>query len=179
MRALSLAIVVAACASSAHVTRAEPVSFRYTGERLAKPPLDVLAFDVTLVNDEAAPRWFVLPALAVEIPKPATSGVNVVEPRRLDDGTPWARLLGTGGVQAYLVPARGRLHVPRLELQLWTDRPAELALDLTIAADVRVGDHPIGAPPVAYRTTDDAEAPLVFIDGRTIPVRIPLPAARY
>jgi hypothetical protein len=108
-----------------------------------RPPLVRLGIDTVLRNHGAHPRWFLLPTHVP--PTPGNGGVDVLEVYA-SEGTGKVivgRFLGTGGFQAFLVPAGGEVTYRKQPVSLWADEPVDsISLDVLIVRDLTIGGAP-------------------------------------
>jgi hypothetical protein len=110
-----------------------------------KPPLKDVMFDVTLHNDRAEPRWFLLPS---DLLRPAWLGSTPYLQRTMLHGARGSVLIGRGEQGA------GRFHVLRLPpggvvtvhgLHTWLDGdvPPEVSYEVVTASRVLMGSEPL------------------------------------
>jgi hypothetical protein len=126
-----------------------PAEITFREMRLRKPPLAELYFDITLHNDQAGPRWVLLPSNL----GPGTSGlltkggvdtVEVFAPRgsgRVIVG----HFLGTGGFYALLLPARAEVRLQMFPISYWGDPPDQLQVEVVTAQGLTIGGEPAAA----------------------------------
>src|ERR1700730_17082211 len=111
--------------------------------RLRKPPLVELYFDVLLRNNQAEPRWFLLPSNLSSESAPAgakggVDGVEVFAPHgkgRVIIG----HFLGTGGFQALLLPAHAEVRLRMFPISYWGDLPDRIQVDVVAAKRLMIG----------------------------------------
>ena len=191
--------------SSARSFHAQPVSSRPAVEikfremRFGKPPLVELYFDVTLRNDGADPRWFLLPkSLSPETTSIAAKGgvdaLEVFGPQGTGH-VAIGRFYGTGGFQALLLPSGAEVRLRLLPISYWGDLPKSVQVEILIAkqltiggenAEVWFGENPASSvrADIAERadgsarmlhsrhTSDNKEVPTVFEEDRRLKLRV-------
>ena len=133
--------------------------------RFRKPPLAELYFDVTLHNDRAAPRWFLLPSNLgpgrALIGK--KGGVDALEAfaahgkGRVIVG----HFLGTGGFHAIFLAPRSEVRLRVFPISYWGDPPANLPIEIVIARQLTIGGERaekwFGKDPMSSVTADIIE----------------------
>lgn len=139
--------------------------------RFGKPPLVYLSFDVTLLNDQKSPRWFLLPSNlgsghAAVGEKGGVDTLEVFSPRgkgRVVVG----RFLGTGGFNALLLPPGAVVRLRLFPISYWGDPPDNLEIEIVIARELTIGgdkaENWFGESPLSSVTADiaeDAENPM-------------------
>jgi hypothetical protein len=95
-----------------------PVEIDLTIVLFGKPPLVELQGEVNLRNDQAEPRWFLIPE-ALPDRSQGEGGVYRMAVSAIEgpQRAVLARLSGTGGVWALLLPPGGRARITRLPIQ--------------------------------------------------------------
>ena len=113
--------------------------------RYGKPPLLYLFFDVVLRNDQASPRWFLLPSnlgsgYGSIGEKGGVDTLQVFTPRG-NGQVIIGRFLGTGGFHALLLPPDAEVRLRRFPISFWGELPANLQIEIVIANQLTVGDE--------------------------------------
>jgi hypothetical protein len=111
--------------------------------RFRKPPLAELYFDVTLRNDRAAPRWFLLPSnlRSGKAPIGEKGGVDALE-AFAPNGKGHVivgHFLGTAGFHAILLAPRSEVRLRLFPISYWGDPPANLQVEVVIARRLTIG----------------------------------------
>jgi hypothetical protein len=133
--------------------------------RFRKPPLAELYFDVTLRNDRAAPRWFLLPSnlgsgKAPIGEKGGVDGLEAFAPKGKGHVIV-GHFLGTGGFHAILLAPRSEVRLRLFPISYWGDPPANLQMEIVIARGLTIGDKRaekwFGKNPMSSVTADILE----------------------
>jgi hypothetical protein len=108
-----------------------------------KPPLKDVMFDVTLHNDRAQDRWFLLPA---ELLRPKWLGSVSHLQRTILHGARGSVLIGRGEFgegrfHVLRVPPGGVVTIHQLHTWLWGDVPPEVTYEVVTASRVLMGDE--------------------------------------
>jgi hypothetical protein len=154
---------------------------RYAGVHRERPPLANLLFDVTLRNQAAGARWFLLPA-KIEPSTGPGGGVDGIEVDAMEGKgrVVLGRFQGRQKLQALLLPAGAEIAIRRLAIQTWEDLPKGAIPIVAVAAtNLTVGGEPaeswFGENPScdlrAEVSADDAE----MISARHTPERNEVP----
>ena len=157
-----------------------------------RPPLAEVVMDVTLRNQEAAPRWFILPR---SLPDDGKGGVDVLEVSAAEgEGRAVVgRFLGGGGFYGVLLPAGAVVQLKALSFEVWEESPEVLRFTARVASELSLGGEPARAwfaadptsdsrvaaerykPLSVHRTADGKEVPAVLTGARDIAVEVALP----
>jgi hypothetical protein len=151
--------------------RQTAIQIKFRQMRFGKPPLVYLSFDVTLLNDQKSPRWFLLPSNlgsghAAVGEKGGVDTLEVFSPRgkgRVVVG----RFLGTGGFNALLLPPGAVVRLRLFPISYWGDPPDNLEIEIVIARELTIGgdkaENWFGNIPLSSVKADiaeDAENPM-------------------
>jgi hypothetical protein len=121
----------------------QPVQIKFRQMRFGKPPLAYLSFDVTLLNEQKSPRWFLLPSNlgSGHGPIGEKGGVDTLEvfSPRGKGHVVVGRFLGTGGFNALLLPPRAAVRLRLFPISYWGDPPANLQIEIVIAKELTIG----------------------------------------
>ena len=131
------------------------------GIRRDRPPLAKLLLDVTLRNDRAEQRWFLLPEMLGGSPVPRERGIFGVDPVEVrgEGRAVVAAFRGAEGFQALLLPGGAEVRVRGLPLAHLGRLPSGAAgLEVAIATSLEIGGEPagdwIGSDPLSDRSVD-------------------------
>jgi len=117
------------------------VTVTVVGSRPGRPPVDRVLVDVQLKNDDAAPRWVLIPT---KLPVDTGGGVDKLEQLTVPAGSATVavgRFLGRGGTYAVKLSPGARVTLRKLELSWWREHAEkELTFDVTLANEVKIGD---------------------------------------
>ena len=154
MRLALVVVLLVACADSHKTQRKieEPtaqkgsamnasVTVTVVGTKPGRPPVDRLLVDVQLKNDDAAPRWVLIPT---KLPPDTEGGVDKLEQLTVPAGASTiavGRFLGRAGTYAVKLAPGARLTLHKLELSWWRENnEKEAAFDVRLASEVKLGD---------------------------------------
>ncbi len=120
------------------------VELEYISKQYQRPPQVKLFFEAILRNEQAEPRWFILPdnidrATAATC---TTNGLEVWEwsgKNRVIVG----QFLGEVGIQVFHLPAGAELKIHYLALKHWGELPASVNLEAIIARQIMIDGQPI------------------------------------
>jgi hypothetical protein len=117
------------------------VTVTVVGSRPGRPPVDRVLVDVQLKNDDAAPRWALIPT---KLPVDTGGGVDKLEQLTVPAGSATVavgRFLGRAGTYAIKLAPGARVTLRKLELSWWREHAEkELAFDVTLASEVKIGE---------------------------------------
>jgi hypothetical protein len=117
------------------------VTVTVVGTKPGRPPVDRLLVDVQLKNDDAAPRWVLIPT---KLPPESEGGVDKLEQLTVPAGTSTiavGRFLGRAGTYALKLAPGARVTLRKLELSWWRENnEKEAAFDVRLASAVKLGD---------------------------------------
>jgi len=117
------------------------VTMTVVGEKPGRPPVDRLLVDVQLKNDDAAPRWVLIPT---KLPPDDGGGVDKLEQLTVPAGSATiavGRFLGRAGTYAVKLAPGARVTLRKLELSWWRDSgQKDVAFDVRLASEVKLGD---------------------------------------
>lgn len=172
------------------------VSVTLAGTKPARPPIITLLLDVTLKNDDKAPRWVLIPSklpLRVAADK---AGVDTLE-QLAAGNVAIGRLLGTGGRYAVRLAPGATAQLHKVEVAWWRDDPdaKKLSFDVQVASDVKVGGASLetwftGDPSITgkadadfasaknkavHRAPDNKEQPLEIVGATATSISVSLP----
>jgi hypothetical protein len=170
------------------------VEITFVNKRYQRPPLVSLSFNVTLRNQAAEPRWFILPS---KLNLPPGKGVDGVEIYQINGQgrVVIGRFQGTSGVQTLLLPANAQVTLWDLSIAYWGSLPKdEIALEVITAKQLTVGNEPIQAwfgnnpssdaaaeVSIAQQeklssrfTSDRREVPLAIVEEQRIKIKVGL-----
>ena len=126
----------------------EPVvEIKYVAMHLERPPKIRLFFDITLSNERAGPRWFLLPDRLGPEREAAAYAVDIIEGYELQ-GQGQAGVVhfgGSHGFQALLLPAGGRVELQRFPILFWGKMPDSVLIEVISANQLTVGGKPAEA----------------------------------
>lgn len=109
------------------------VTVTVVGTKPGRPPVDRLLVDVMLRNDDAAPKWVLIPS---KHPVDA-GGVDKLEQLTVAN-VAIGRFLGTGGTYAVKLAPGAHVALRKLELSWWREGNAkEISFDVRLASDVK------------------------------------------
>lgn len=154
MRLALVVVLLVACADSHKTQRKieEPtaqkgsamnasVTVTVVGTKPGRPPVDRLLVDVQLKNDDAVPRWVLIPT---KLPPDNDGGVDKLEQLTVPAGGSTiavGRFLGRAGTYAVKLAPGARLTMRKLELSWWRENnEKEAAFDVRLASEVKLGD---------------------------------------
>lgn len=148
-----------------------PMEIKFRQMRFGKPPLVYLSFDVTLLNDQKSPRWFLLPSNlgsghAAIGQKGGVDTLEVFSPRGKGHVVV-GRFLGTGGFNALLLPPGAAVRLRLFPISYWGDPPETLEIEIVVAKELTIGSDKaeswFGNSPMSSVKADiaeDAENPM-------------------
>lgn len=118
------------------------VTVSLVGTKPGRPPLERLLVDVQLRNDDADPRWVVIPRT---VPLEKQGGVDKLEQLTVPAGNATiavGRFLGSMGVYALKLAPGARVNLRKLELNWWRPESGanDIAFDIVLAQNVELGD---------------------------------------
>lgn len=117
------------------------VTVTVVGSRPGRPPVDRVLVDVQLKNDDATPRWVLIPT---KLPLDAGGGVDKLEQLTVPAGSTTVavgRFLGRAGTYAIKLAPGARVTLRKLELSWWREHAEkELTFDVSLANEVKIGD---------------------------------------
>jgi hypothetical protein len=117
------------------------VTITVVGNKPGRPPVERLLVDVQLKNDDAAPRWVLIPT---KLPPDTGGGVDKLEQLTVPAGAATVaigRFLGRAGTYAIKLAPGARVTLRKLELSWWRENDEkEAAFDVVLAGDVKLGD---------------------------------------
>ena len=174
------------------------VTMTLAGQKPGRPPIERLLVDVQLRNDDATPRWVLIPS---KLPTEKAGGVDKLEQLTVKTGTSTlaiGRFLGRAGTYAVKLAPGARVTLRKLEVAWWREDPGankEAAFDVQLAAEVKIGDASMaswfdkdpaitGAADVdmetakhtrSHKSPDGAEIPLVTVDATSAPIKLAVP----
>jgi len=153
-----------------HLPQSE-IQIEFRQMRFGKPPLVYLSFDVTLINDQKSPRWFLLPSNlgsghAAIGEKGGVDTLEVFTPRGKGHIVV-GRFLGTGGFNALLLPPGATVRLRLFPISYWGDPPDNLQIEIVMAKQLTIGgdkaENWFGNSPMSSVKADiveDAENPM-------------------
>jgi hypothetical protein len=171
------------------------VTIKYVGRKPGKPPMDRILVDIQLKNDNATPRWVLIPT---NLPQ-GTGGIDKLEQLMAPAGTTSVavgRFLGSGGRYALRLAPGARVALHKLEVAWWrADQEAGTVFEVQLASDVKLGDETMaswfGKDPTisgvadvdmeaaqhtaSHRAKDDAEVPVEVSGGTRAPIKLTAP----
>jgi hypothetical protein len=171
------------------------VTVTYVGSKPGRPPLERILVDVELKNDDATPRWVLIPS---NLPQ-GTGGIDKLEQLTAPAGASSVavgRFLGGGGRYALRLAPGARVTLRKLEVAWWrANHEPEAAFDVQLASEVKLGDETMaswfdkdptisGAAEVdmeaaqhtaSHRAKDDAEVPVAVSGGTSTPLKLTAP----
>jgi hypothetical protein len=117
------------------------VTVTVVGSKPGRPPVDRLLVDVQLRNDDAAPRWVLIPT---KLPPDEGGGVDKLEQLTVPAGNTTiavGRFLGRSGTYALKLAPGARVTLRKLELSWWRENnEKEASFDVRLAPEVKIGD---------------------------------------
>jgi hypothetical protein len=118
------------------------VTVTVVGTKPGRPPVDRLLVDVQLRNDDAAPRWVLIPT---KLPPDEGGGVDKLEQLTVPAGggatIAVGRFLGRAGTYAVKLAPGARVTLRKLELSWWRENnEKEASFDVRLASEVKIGD---------------------------------------
>ncbi|HUS26975.1 MAG TPA: hypothetical protein VMZ53_00645 [Kofleriaceae bacterium] len=117
------------------------VTVTVVGSKPGRPPVDRLLVDVQLKNDDATPRWVLIPT---KLPPDSGGGVDKLEQLTVPAGgstVAIGRFLGRAGTYAVKLAPGARVTLRKLELSWWRENnEKEAAFDVRLASAVKLGD---------------------------------------
>ena len=175
------------------------IELHLAGRQPAHPPFATLLLDVTLRNEAAAARWFLLPDLFEPATRRIGGGVYALECYAFAGSgrVILGRILGVGGAQALLLPPGADVLIRNLAIKHVAAAEPQ-AMELATAAELLIGDEPASAwfgrdPTCDARAEVDAgqrrmlgsrhsedlvSVPLALVDAQRLSVSIARSAAR-
>lgn len=170
------------------------VTVSLVGTKPGRPPLERLLVDVQLRNDDADPRWVVIPRT---VPLEKQGGVDKLEQLTVPAGNATiavGRFLGSMGVYALKLAPGARVNLRKLEVSWWRPESGakDIAFDVVLASDVKLGDATMatwfdkdpaitGSADVdmdgakhtrSQKSPDDAEIPVAATGATTVPIKL-------
>jgi hypothetical protein len=141
------------------------MEIKFRQMRFGKPPLVYLSFDVTLLNDQKSPRWFLLPSNlgSGHAAIGEKGGVDTLEvfTSRGKGHVVVGRFLGTGGFNALLLPPGAVVRLRLFPISYWGDPPDNLQIEIVIARELTIGSDKaeswFGNSPLSSVKADIAE----------------------
>src|SRR5256885_403870 len=121
----------------------ERVAIEWQSFRPERPPLVRVFLKVTMQNDSAAARWFLIPQKwpPDNWPEPAYYGLEIVELTGVNGRAMLTKFEGYPAYHAFLLAPGVTLAVQDVPLEYWHSAlPADFELRTTTAARIRAGD---------------------------------------
>ncbi|HEY5924305.1 MAG TPA: hypothetical protein VIV11_21660 [Kofleriaceae bacterium] len=184
-------------ADSTGATMNAAVTVTLVGQKPGRPPTETLLVDVQLRNDDATPRWVLIPST---LPIDSGGGVNKLEQLTASAGATTVavgRFLGRAGTYAVKLAPGARVTLRKLEVSWWREDPTQkqAAFDVRIASDVKLGDQAMAAwfdkdPAISgasdvdmasakhtrsFKSPTGDEIPVVTVDATAAPVKLSAP----
>jgi hypothetical protein len=117
------------------------VTVTVVGTKPGRPPVERLLVDVQLKNDDAAPRWVLIPT---KLPPDSGGGVDKLEQLTVPAGNSSVavgRFLGRAGTYAVKLAPGARVTLRKLELSWWRENNEKNAsFDVRLAPEIKIGD---------------------------------------
>lgn len=170
------------------------VTVSLVGTKPGRPPVEKLLVDVQLRNDDAAPRWVLIPT---NLPADSGGGVDKLEQLTVPAGAATlavGRFLGRSGTYALKLAPGARVNLRKLEVSWWRPESGakDIAFDVVLASDVKLGGASIGTwfdkdPAIggsadvdmegakhtrSQKSPDDSEIPVVTVDATVAPIKL-------
>ena len=173
------------------------VTVTLVGSKPSRPPTEKLLVDVQLRNNDAAPRWVLIPSV---LPIDSGGGVDKLEQLTASAGASSVavgRFLGRAGTYAVKLAPGARVTLRKLEVSWWREDPKvkEAAFDVRLASDVKLADQSMAAwfdkdPAISgaadvdmesakhtrsFKSPTGDEIPVVTVDATAAPVKLTAP----
>lgn len=121
------------------------VTVTLVGNKPGRPPIERLLVDVQLKNDDATPRWVLIPT---KLPPDTGGGVDKLEQLTAAAGgatVAVGRFLGRAGTYALKLAPGARVTLRKLEVSWWHEEGSGSSakapgFDITLASEIKIGD---------------------------------------
>ena len=170
------------------------VTVTLVGQKPGRPPIESLLVDVRLENDDAAPRWVLIPS---RLPIDSGGGIDKLEQLTASAGATTVavgRFLGRAGTYAVKLAPGARVTLRKLDVSWWHEDSAqkEAAFEVRLASEVKLGDQSMttwfdkdpaisGAADVdmagakhtrSFKSPTGDEVPVVTVDSTASPIKL-------